>query len=58
MKAEKIKQLRLMMGLTQEAFARQTGFTISTIHRWETGKVKPSPIARKVLQDKAKEWYK
>ncbi|MBL1218689.1 MAG: XRE family transcriptional regulator [Planctomycetes bacterium] len=43
--AEKIKQLRLRLGLTQEQFAGKVCVTFSTVNRWEQGRSKPSPLA-------------
>lgn len=42
---KRIKELRKLMGLTQERFAAQLGVTVSTVNRWENGKGKPSPLA-------------
>lgn len=36
-----IRSLRLRLGLTQEAFARRLGVSITTVSRWENGQVKP-----------------
>lgn len=43
--AERIKYLRLQLGLTQEQFAGKVGVTFSTVNRWESGKSRPSPLA-------------
>lgn len=40
-----IRDLRLLVGLTQEQFAATLGVTFSTINRWENGHSKPSPLA-------------
>lgn len=45
MKPEKIKRLRLKLGLTQERFAHRLGVTFVTVNRWESGNAKPSPLA-------------
>ena len=41
-----IKELRERLELTQERFAARLGVTVSTVNRWETGKGRPSPLAR------------
>lgn len=43
--AEKIKRLRLRLGLTQEQFAGKVGVTFSTVNRWESSRSQPSPLA-------------
>lgn len=40
-----IKQIRLRLGLSQEALAHKIGVTFQTINRWERGLNKPSPLA-------------
>lgn len=46
-----IRELRQMLGLTQEKFAAQLGVTFPTINRWENGHAVPSPLAlRQVSQ--------
>jgi len=39
---KKIKIVRTMLGLTQQAFAEKLGVSSMTIHRWESGKSVPS----------------
>lgn len=46
-----IKPIREQLGLTQEELARKLGVSWGTVARWESGKVKPSPLARKVIED-------
>ena len=41
MTQETIKDLRLQLGLTQQAFAEFLGVTFATVNRWENGKAKP-----------------
>ena len=43
--ADKIRELRSKLGMTQEQFAAKVGVTFSTVNRWESGKSKPSPLA-------------
>ena len=47
---EKIRALRLKLGLTQEQFAQKVGVSFSTVNEWENGKRKPSPLAMKQLE--------
>ena len=49
MDKEKIKQLRLSLGMTQEQFAVALGCTTSTVVRWESGKSSPSPLAQQSM---------
>ncbi len=46
-----VKELRTSMGLTQEQFAVEVGVTFSTVNRWEAGKAKPSPLARRRIEE-------
>ena len=48
--AELIVHLRQRLGLTQEQLAAHLGFTCITINRWENRRVKPSPIALKLIR--------
>jgi DNA-binding transcriptional regulator YiaG len=48
--AEEIKQLRNYLELSQEGFAHRLGVSFQTIHRWESGKSKPYPLAIKALE--------
>jgi len=47
--ANTIKELRKSLNLSQEDFAASLGTTTKTIHRWETGKHKPSKMAKVLL---------
>jgi len=40
-----IKEIRMKLGLSQEAFAHLIGVTFGTINRWERGAFKPSRLA-------------
>lgn len=40
-----IRELRLLMGRTQEQFAVVLGVSFSTLNRWEKGHIHPSPLA-------------
>ncbi|MCL6613252.1 MAG: DUF3883 domain-containing protein [Firmicutes bacterium] len=39
---DRIKQLRGILGLTQQALADRLGVSFATVNRWENGRVKPS----------------
>jgi transcriptional regulator with XRE-family HTH domain len=49
--AERIRQARLDLGMTQIDLARETGFHPDSILNWETGKVQPRPHYMKVLSE-------
>jgi transcriptional regulator with XRE-family HTH domain len=46
-----VRELRLLMGLTQEQFAAELGVTYSSINRWENGRSKPSPLAMQKIEE-------
>ena len=48
--AENIKLTRQKAFLSQEAFAHELNVSVSTINRWENGKVKPNISAMKNLK--------
>jgi len=43
------KELRRELGLSLEAMARELGVSLQTVHRWEKGKYKPSPLAQEKI---------
>lgn len=47
-----IRELRQLMGLTQKQLAAELGVVYLTINRWENGRVTPSPMAMKLLEEK------
>ncbi len=49
--AEAIKNLRTILGLTQEQFAAKVGVTWSTVNRWENGRGNPSPLAMRRIEE-------
>lgn len=55
MNPEEIKAIRVILGLTQENLARKIGVTCGTVNRWESGNVKPSPLAIQKLNQLKKE---
>jgi len=42
---EKLRQIRLHLGLSQEKFARRLGVALNTLSRWETGLIVPPRVA-------------
>ena len=65
---ETIKITRQKAFLSQDSFANELNVSVSTINRWETGKVKPNLTALKNLkkfcerhglsyEDIEKEWF-
>ena len=50
MNKDDIVKLRRSMSLTQEEFARRLGVHRVAVARWETGKFKPSPLARAQIE--------
>lgn len=46
-----IREIRERTGLTQEKLAAKLGVTFPTINRWENGKVTPSPLGLKQVED-------
>jgi putative transcriptional regulator len=46
-----VRELRNLLGLTQEKLAARLGVTFLTINRWENGRAKPSPLALKGIED-------
>lgn len=50
-----IRQMRLLMGLTQEKFAAHIDVTYPTINRWENGHFQMSPLAMEKFEQKLNE---
>ena len=50
MLSETIKRTRQKAFLSQEEFASELKVSVSTINRWETGKVKPNLSAMKSIK--------
>lgn len=44
-----VKQVRKELGLSQEQLARELSISFSTVNRWETGKSKPSQMAKELF---------
>lgn len=47
----RIKQFRILNGLSQKAFAIKMGVNESTIFSWEKGEHSPFPAKRKILEE-------
>jgi len=45
------KKLRTELGMTQQELAVALGVSLSTVANWETGRVKPSRLARARLEE-------
>ena len=45
-----IREIRGRLGLTQEKFAAKLGVTLPTINRWENGRVAPSKLAIRQIE--------
>lgn len=45
-----VRELRQLVGLTQEQFGMKIGVSYETISRWENGKMQPSSLALKQLE--------
>jgi DNA-binding transcriptional regulator YiaG len=49
MAPDRIKSIRERHGLNKSQLARALGSTYLTVHYWETGKFKPSPVFVRML---------
>lgn len=54
MKPKEIKELRLKLGLSQQAFSNLVGVAMSNVNKWENGVSKPSPLALNRLHEISK----
>jgi DNA-binding transcriptional regulator YiaG len=52
---ERVKAIRVRLGLTQEDFAQKLGVDGNIVSRWETGKTEPTrgPILKALLDAEA-----
>ena len=57
MLSESIKKARQKAFLSQDAFANELHVSVSTINRWETGKVKPNLTAMKSIKLFCEKYY-
>ena len=53
--ADKLRYCRIRKGWTQEQLARNIGVSLNTVHRWESGKNRPSPLALEKLEELLKD---
>lgn len=44
-----VRELRQLLGLTQEEFGKKIGVSYETVSRWENGKMQPSSLALRQL---------
>ena len=51
MNAEKIRQLRWKLGMTQEIFSQLLKVSLRSLSRWESGKTQPSLMALQKLEE-------
>lgn len=50
MSGEEIRELRLALKMSQEAFAKEVGVTLNTICRWENGHMHPNQLAVRAIE--------
>jgi len=50
-----VRELRQLTGLTQEQFGMKIGVSYETISRWENGRMQPSSLAFKQLEQLIRE---
>lgn len=55
--AERVKELRAKLGLTQEQFAAKVGVTRLTMDRWENSRGNPSPLAIRRIEEQQHEHH-
>ncbi|MCL2000565.1 MAG: helix-turn-helix domain-containing protein [Planctomycetes bacterium] len=46
-----IRMVRARHGMTQEQFAAKLGVTFASVNRWENGRVTPSRLALRQIED-------
>lgn len=49
--AEKVKNVRKILKISQEELARELGVSFATINRWENGNYNPSKLAVKTFEN-------
>ena len=54
MEPDEIKEIRKRLKLTQAQFAYKVGVTVTTISRWESGRVAPHQLAVDKIKELAK----
>ena len=53
MSPEEIKELRLRLGLSQQALSELIGVGLCTVNRWERGHKRPQRMAQRKLEELA-----
>jgi len=48
---EGVREIRRLMGWSQESMARQVGVSLNTVFRWETAKHKVTPRHRGAIRE-------
>lgn len=46
-----VKETRKQLGLTAEELAQKLGVSVTTVSRWETGRHKPSKLAKRRMKE-------
>ena len=56
---KKLKEVRNIIGYSQEQLARELGVSFATVNRWENGKSEPRQIQKSpgLFRTKALAWY-
>jgi len=49
--ALKLKEVRRVLGLTQEALAHKIGVSFTSVNRWENDQTRPSPLAKRQIDN-------
>lgn len=49
--AQRVKEIRSMLNMSQEQLARELQVSFATVNRWENGKNNPSRMAKKALYE-------
>lgn len=53
---EKIGQLREVLGLSREAFARRLRVSLQTVYRWESGQTEPTGLYAEKIERMIKKY--
>lgn len=48
--AEKVKEVRRQLGISQETLSKEIGVSFGTVNRWESGKCFPSYKAQQAFE--------
>ena len=55
--AEKLKEIREILLLSQDELAKELGVTFATVNRWENGHHEPTFKERRKLRDLCKKYH-